>query len=325
MSRFRSNRFFALQVASHDTTFAPRSRRTSLERALFYCAFVPALVLLVTPSFKIGLLIQTAPGFSIPDKVTLGSVFTLPADTGLRSIQIAGRPLIKIDKPRPLFLGTADDIRGMALDVTYEGPKRRLDPASLLPRFEHPRAHVYSKIIQVEPRSTKNVLSESVVPANSAPAVTTASSPTEKTATEERTLERLFEQSQGQAQAACWKQPELQIVDSPLSRRTRRGNPGRLATLSAAAAGEVVHAGKNGTADRTVVISHGGGLFSRYDDLKDLQVRQGEKIRKGQILGLVNAGTIGSPASINWSIRFGLSEVNPENFLALSSQLCDSK
>ena len=51
----------------------------------------------------------------------------------------------------------------------------------------------------------------------------------------------------------------------------------------------------------TVVVSHGGGYYSLYLYLKDVQVQQGATVAKGQVIGTVAAK--GPPRAPMWSSR----------------------
>ncbi|MFP4532278.1 MAG: M23 family metallopeptidase [Desulfobacterales bacterium] len=65
----------------------------------------------------------------------------------------------------------------------------------------------------------------------------------------------------------------------------------RHADVPAANAGKVVFAGEIGIYGNTVVIDHGFGLFSVYSHLSRINLNQGERVAKGEIIG--NTGTSG--------------------------------
>jgi murein DD-endopeptidase MepM/ murein hydrolase activator NlpD len=66
--------------------------------------------------------------------------------------------------------------------------------------------------------------------------------------------------------------------------------------VHAMADGRVVMLGDHVYAGRTIVVDHGGGLFTQYLHLDGRHVREGERIRKGQIIGRVGrSGRVTGP------------------------------
>jgi septal ring factor EnvC (AmiA/AmiB activator) len=79
-----------------------------------------------------------------------------------------------------------------------------------------------------------------------------------------------------------------------------------------AAAGSPVRAVEGGTVEMaapfegygpTVVVSHGGGYYSLYLYLKDIQVRQGQQIAKGAVVGAVGGESTPEGAHVEFQIR----------------------
>lgn len=79
-----------------------------------------------------------------------------------------------------------------------------------------------------------------------------------------------------------------------------------------AAAGSPVRAVEGGTVEMaapfegygpTVVVSHGGGYYSLYLYLKDIQVRQGQQIAKGAVVGAVGGEGTPEGAHVEFQIR----------------------
>jgi murein DD-endopeptidase MepM/ murein hydrolase activator NlpD len=63
-----------------------------------------------------------------------------------------------------------------------------------------------------------------------------------------------------------------------------RGQP-----VYATAAGTVTHVGYQGAYGKLIVIDHGFGLETRYGHLSDYSVRQGDPVKRGDIIGKVGA------------------------------------
>ena len=67
-----------------------------------------------------------------------------------------------------------------------------------------------------------------------------------------------------------------------------------------------------------VYINHGEGVFSSYLHMSEVKVRPGERVRKGQIVGLVGAtGRVTGP-HLHLSLIVQGQSVDPQPFLAAS-------
>ncbi|MEO8585969.1 MAG: M23 family metallopeptidase [Acidobacteriota bacterium] len=87
--------------------------------------------------------------------------------------------------------------------------------------------------------------------------------------------------------------------------------------VAAAAAGRVALAGDLYFSGGTVLLDHGGGLFTQYMHLSRVDVKDGDIVAKGAILGLVGAtGRVTGP-HLHWAARLNGARVNPEAFLLL--------
>ena len=53
----------------------------------------------------------------------------------------------------------------------------------------------------------------------------------------------------------------------------------------------------------TVVVSHGGGYYSLYLYLKEIQVQQGATVAKGQVIGTVGGESTPEGAHVEFQIR----------------------
>jgi len=87
--------------------------------------------------------------------------------------------------------------------------------------------------------------------------------------------------------------------------------------VTAAADGRVALAGDLYFSGGTVLLDHGGGLFTQYFHLSRVDVKDGDVVRKGAVLGLVGAtGRVTGP-HLHWGARWNGARVNPEALLAL--------
>jgi murein DD-endopeptidase MepM/ murein hydrolase activator NlpD len=87
--------------------------------------------------------------------------------------------------------------------------------------------------------------------------------------------------------------------------------------VAAAANGRVALAGDLYFSGGTVLLDHGGGLFTQYMHLSRIDVKDGDVVARGTILGLVGAtGRVTGP-HLHWGARLNGARVNPEALVAL--------
>ena len=124
-------------------------------------------------------------------------------------------------------------------------------------------------------------------------------------------------------------QLEWPVVGSILYRFGRVINPNRTTTrwngigigasvgtaVQAIAAGEVVHADKMRTYGPTVIVQHGGGDYSVYGSLARIEVRKGQQIPKGEMIGTVGAIDPDLPPHLHFELRPQGRSVDPLTWL----------
>jgi murein DD-endopeptidase MepM/ murein hydrolase activator NlpD len=93
---------------------------------------------------------------------------------------------------------------------------------------------------------------------------------------------------------------------SPAGTPVRAPNSGRVV-----AARELYFAG------RTVMIDHGAGVFSQLAHLSRIDVREGESVRPGQVVGQVGATGRVTGAHLHWAVRVAGARVDALSLLAL--------
>jgi septal ring factor EnvC (AmiA/AmiB activator) len=86
-------------------------------------------------------------------------------------------------------------------------------------------------------------------------------------------------------------------------------------SVRAVAAGDVVLAGQLGTYGQTIIIEHGGGDYSVYGSLSQMNVAKGAHIAKGQVIGEVGTSDPDLPPHLHFEIRHGGPAVDPTTWL----------
>ena len=77
------------------------------------------------------------------------------------------------------------------------------------------------------------------------------------------------------------------------------------------AAGKVVNVGPLGTYGLTVIIDHGGGDYSIYGSLSQSDVRAGQTVAKGQVIGGVGISDPDLPPHLHFEIRHAGADGRP--------------
>lgn len=75
--------------------------------------------------------------------------------------------------------------------------------------------------------------------------------------------------------------------------------------------GRIVLAGKFFFAGASVVIDHGGGLFTMYFHLSEFKVEEGMAVRRGDVIGLSGATGRVTGAHLHWGARLGSARIEP--------------
>lgn len=82
--------------------------------------------------------------------------------------------------------------------------------------------------------------------------------------------------------------------------------------------GVVVYTGEMFFSGNSIVLHHGGGLFTMYFHLQRFRVEQGQEVAKGEVVGWVGAtGRVTGP-HLHWGARLQHVRFNPHQLLELS-------
>lgn len=104
----------------------------------------------------------------------------------------------------------------------------------------------------------------------------------------------------------------LQSVHTGLDIRAPFGDP-----IRAANAGRVVMASDLYLGGKTVILDHGLGVFSSYGHLSELNVKRGEAVAKGEVVGLCGSTGRSTGPHLHWAVKIFDSRVDPEAMLRL--------
>ncbi len=90
----------------------------------------------------------------------------------------------------------------------------------------------------------------------------------------------------------------------------KRGTP-----IRAAAAGKVILASRNGGYGLLVVIDHGNGFRTRYAHNHKILVKNGDKVKKGQLIAHMGSSGKSTGAHLHYEIIMSGKAVSPFNFM----------
>jgi len=98
-----------------------------------------------------------------------------------------------------------------------------------------------------------------------------------------------------------------------------RGDTGE--AVHATAAGTVSISGWEGGYGRMVEIDHGNGLATRYGHLSKIEVKVGQKVRIGEVIGLIGSTGRSTGPHLHYETRINDTAVNPQKFLRAGLRL----
>ncbi len=93
-------------------------------------------------------------------------------------------------------------------------------------------------------------------------------------------------------------------IKAPEGRPVKAANSGRVALV-----GDFFFAGN------AVFVDHGQGVFTMYFHLSKVNVVEGQKVAKGEVLGLVGMTGRATGPHLHWGVRLGGARVNPASLV----------
>jgi murein DD-endopeptidase MepM/ murein hydrolase activator NlpD len=109
---------------------------------------------------------------------------------------------------------------------------------------------------------------------------------------------------------------ELQSRHTGVDFRAQTGEP-----IHAAGAGVVRLAKELFFSGNAVVIDHGAGVFTSYSHLSRIDVHVGQRVEKGQTVGLAGATGRATGPHLHWGVKVNSVNVNPLTFVQLIDRL----
>lgn len=91
--------------------------------------------------------------------------------------------------------------------------------------------------------------------------------------------------------------------------------------VKATASGTVVGTGVHKRLGQYVKIEHGGNLTTQYGHLSKVSVSEGDKVRRGQMIGKVGSTGRSTGAHLDYSVRRSGEVINPMSVLAIPTKL----
>ncbi|NTV81091.1 MAG: M23 family metallopeptidase [Candidatus Aminicenantes bacterium] len=104
----------------------------------------------------------------------------------------------------------------------------------------------------------------------------------------------------------------LQSLHAGLDLRVPFGEAIRASNAGAVAVASNLYMG-----GKTVIIDHGLGVFSSYGHMSELRVKRGERVKKGQTIGLCGSTGRSTGPHLHWAFKILDARVDPEAMLRL--------
>jgi murein DD-endopeptidase MepM/ murein hydrolase activator NlpD len=91
--------------------------------------------------------------------------------------------------------------------------------------------------------------------------------------------------------------------------------------VHATAAGTVTEAGWSGGYGRMIEVDHGNGFATRYGHLSKIDVKVGQSIKIGQVIGEIGSTGRSTGPHLHYETRIDGDAVNPQKFLHAGEKL----
>jgi hypothetical protein len=109
---------------------------------------------------------------------------------------------------------------------------------------------------------------------------------------------------------------QLRSPHSGVDMRGRKGSP-----VKAANRGIVSLTGDHFFSGKSIVLDHGGEILSMYFHLDMIQVKTGDMVEKGQIIGLIGATGRATGPHLHFGVRINGARIDPLRLIAVSKEL----
>jgi hypothetical protein len=278
----------------------PNSLRRYFVR--FVCV-VLFLSLAFFPNRKITPVLQKPFEFTVDQNLTAGRIYSFAATESQQLISFGSKkPLLLSDK-KLYFMTVPAQAPKVQFYILYKKVQRHFMDFLISPFLSAAPLSFSSEIVSITfPQNQQSKMANNRLPS--------AIPPTEpRESLENIQLSKLLERTDGPAHVNCWSAPIL--------------NPTPGLALRAHGPGETVMAQETAGFGKSVVIYHGGGIFTRYMHLREIQTHVGEKIGEGQIIGFAGS----AHRQVNptfWEVSWNETPLNPADFLSFSQKFCEA-
>lgn len=99
--------------------------------------------------------------------------------------------------------------------------------------------------------------------------------------------------------------------------RGRTGDP-----VIATADGKIIYAGKNGGYGNFIKISHGDGFTTSFAHLQKINVRSGDQVSRGQVIGAVGNSGRSTGSHLHYEVNLKGRPVDPSKFMKVANLTC---
>ncbi len=85
--------------------------------------------------------------------------------------------------------------------------------------------------------------------------------------------------------------------------------------IHSTADGKVIAAGRNGAYGNAIDIDHGYGIVTRYGHLSKILVKEGQSLKKGDVIGIQGSTGRSTGPHLHYEVRYNGKPMNPKKFL----------
>jgi len=85
--------------------------------------------------------------------------------------------------------------------------------------------------------------------------------------------------------------------------------------VKAADGGEIISAGYSGGYGNSIMVYHGGGFATWYAHLSRILVSPGQRVYRGQVIGLVGSTVLSTGPHLDFEVRINGAAQNPLGYL----------